>query len=205
MDNIVFDTLVQRLGMVNAHLLKVTQELTEEQFLRRPSPTAPPIGWHLWHIARWADRFQASFPKRGDGNTTEPSDPNRDIWHIENLAARWDLDPGTLGALETGPGMEHDVAASVSKIIGKQNLLHYARRVFAASEQAIKNFPPTDLSNPRKTIMEFEITGATVREVRGKDTTHIADIMFHITHSNRHLGMIEALRGLLDMNGTATV
>ena len=37
-------------------LLRVTEELTPEQFCWLPGPEAPPIGWHLWHIARWADR-----------------------------------------------------------------------------------------------------------------------------------------------------
>lgn len=205
MDNIVFDTLAQRIRMTNAYLLKVTEDLTDEQLCKRPSPTAPPIGWHLWHISRWADRFQASFPKRGDGNVDQPADPNRDIWHLENLASQWELNAATLGVLETGAGMEHDVAAFIPRIIGKHNLLHYARRVFAASEQTLSNLSPAELDNPRTSIMEFEIIGNSIQEAPGKDTTHMADISFHISHANRHLGMIEALRGLLDMNGTATV
>jgi len=101
--------------------------------------------------------------------------------------------------------MEHDVAASIPKIIGKENLLNYARRVFAASEQALSSLNLAELGDPRTSIMEFEIIGSSIREAPGEQTTNIADIMFHITHSNRHLGMIEALRGLLAMNGTASV
>jgi uncharacterized damage-inducible protein DinB len=204
MDSVVFQSLVQRLHMVNSNLLKVTQDLADEQLCKRPGLTAPPIGWHLWHISRWADRFQASFPKRGDNYSGEPSNPNRDLWHIENLAAQWDLSPTTLGVLETGAGMEHDVAASIPKIIGKENLLNYGRRVFSASEQALGGLNLAELDDPRTSIMEYEIIGSSIREAPGKETTHMADIMFHITHANRHLGMIEALRGLLDMNGTAT-
>ena len=33
-------------------LLKVTSDLKQEQFNWRPGPKAPPIGWHLWQIAR---------------------------------------------------------------------------------------------------------------------------------------------------------
>lgn len=205
MDSVIFQTLVQRLKLVNSNLLKVTQELSDEQLCKRPALTAPPIGWHLWHISRWADRFQASFPKRGDSYFGESSNPNRDLWHIENLAAQWDLDPTTLGALETGAGMEHDVAALIPKIIGKENLLNYARRVFSASEQALGSLNLAALDDPRQSILEIETFGSSVREAPGEATTGMGDIMFHITHANRHLGMIEALRGLLDMNGTATV
>ena len=205
MDSTVFQTLVQRLHNVNSNLLKVTQDLSFEQLCKRPSLTAPPIGWHLWHISRWSDRFQASFPKRGDGLSKEYSNPNRDLWHIENLAAQWDLSPTTLGVLETGAGMEHDVAATIPKIIGKENMLNYARRVFVASEQALSSLTVSELDHPRTSILELEILGSSLQEAPGEETTNIADILFHITHANRHLGMIEALRGLLDMNGTATV
>ena len=84
--NIIFDTLVQRICTTDAYLLPVTDDLTDEQLSKRPSQTAPPIGWHLWHIARWADRFQASFPKRGDSHLDQPSDPNRDIGHNRGFA-----------------------------------------------------------------------------------------------------------------------
>lgn len=205
MDSAVFQTLVQRLNMVNSNLLQVTQDLSDEQLCKQLGLTAPPIGWHLWHISRWADRLKASFPKRGDGNSKEPSNPNRDLWHIENLAAQWDLSPTLLGVLEIGAGMEHDVAATIPKIIGKENLLNYARRVFAASDQALSNLTVAELEAPRTTIMALDIIGSSLQEAPGEETTHMDDIMRHITHANRHLGMIEALRGLWDMNGTATV
>ena len=37
-------------------LLKFAEGLTDEQLARQPSPAAPPIGWHIFHVARWADR-----------------------------------------------------------------------------------------------------------------------------------------------------
>src|SRR5688572_23661771 len=99
MESPILDGLRPRIQLTHGWVLNAVVGLTPEQLDRRFGPTAPPLGWHLWHVARWADRFQASFTPRGDGNTSEPSNPNRDIWHIEELAATWKLDPGKLGVL----------------------------------------------------------------------------------------------------------
>ena len=58
------DIVVERIHRVHAYLVGVTDELTGAQLARRITPTATPAGWHLWHIARWADRLQASHPNR---------------------------------------------------------------------------------------------------------------------------------------------
>ena len=138
MHNAVLDVLIQRLRNTNAYLLKVTESLSDEQLCKQLSRTSPPIGWHLWHIARWSDRFQASFPDPREAVTHSPN-PNQDVWHTENLPAQWGLDPTTLGVLEAGGGMDQSTAAALPQIVGKQNLLAYARRVFDASEQALNN------------------------------------------------------------------
>jgi len=49
-----------------------------------------------------------------------------------------------------------------------------------------------------------DIVYGVMRPAAAPETTYIADLMFHIVHANRHLGMIEALRGLLDMNGSVS-
>jgi hypothetical protein len=104
------------------------------------TPTATPAGWHLWHIARWADVLQASHPNRRFSPDV-PWDRSRQIWAIDKLASHWGLQAERLGILEVAAGARVPVGA---------------------------------------------------------------DLMFHVTHANRHLGMIEALRGVLDLRGTAT-
>ena len=47
--------IVQQIIRMHELLFKVTDNLTEEQMAWFPSQTAPCIGWHLWHISRWAD------------------------------------------------------------------------------------------------------------------------------------------------------
>jgi DinB superfamily len=52
--------VIQRISQMHGWLLKVTSDLPREGLVRRFAPTVPPIGWHLWHIARWTDRLQAT-------------------------------------------------------------------------------------------------------------------------------------------------
>jgi hypothetical protein len=117
MSEIIMKLLIERLQMTHNLMLKATEEITEEQFAWQPSKTAPPIGWHLWHVGRWADRLQASFPVEGAEKDNTP-DPNSGIWETENMASQFG---------------------------------------------------------------------------------------FHIFHAARHLGMVEALRGVLKLKGSATV
>ena len=204
MNALVLDALVQRLRQVDANLLKVTQDLGSEQLSRRLGPTAPPIGWHLWHIARWADCFQASFPERVR-KSSQRLDVNRELWHREGLAQRWGLEPTKLGRFETGMGMEHAVAAQLPHSIGQKQLLDYARRAFHASEQALENLAPSELESPRESMLQLESTGESTRPIIGKATTNAADALYHINHANRHLGSIEALRGLFEMDGADSI
>jgi hypothetical protein len=44
--------VVQRIQQTHGWLLKVGEELPDEGLARQFAETAPPIGWHLWHIAR---------------------------------------------------------------------------------------------------------------------------------------------------------
>jgi hypothetical protein len=44
-----------------------------------------------------------------------------------------------------------------------------------------------------------------VSEAPGDPTNHLADILFHFSHTSRHLGMIEALRSTFQMDGTVTI
>jgi hypothetical protein len=85
------NAIITRIVMAHALLLKATAPLDKRDFSRRFGATAPPIGWHLWHVARWADRVQASLPRASDADDHQPN-PNDGLWEQEGLAAEWDLD-----------------------------------------------------------------------------------------------------------------
>ncbi len=73
----------------------------------------------------------------------------------------------------------------------KEVLLAYARDVFASLEVALTQVRPSDYD-------------AACRDWAGRDSTVAGAIVHHLIHINRHLGMIEAIRGIMDMRGTAT-
>jgi hypothetical protein len=204
MNRVVTDLIVQRIQMAHRWLLESTVGLSEENLCRRPSLTAPPIGWHLWHISRWADRLQATLPRKDPPPDFRP-DPNHGIWEREQLAQQWDLDPRTLGTLEDGSGMEHDAAAALPRRIGRDALIDYARRAFAATDMALGDLEPEQLLEARSSIQEYLIANGGITRAPGRDTTLAADLAYHFSHANRHLGMIEALCGLRGTSGSVTV
>ena len=198
--------IINRIHRTHAWILQTAEKLTEDELCQRFGPSAPPIGWHLWHIARWADRVQASLPKV-DEQTDDQPNPNRGIWEQEQLVEQWDLDPATLGTLQEGSGMDFEIASVLPRHIGKEKLLAYVQHVFTATDAAVAALSPEQFSESRSSVMEYayDTTSGKIWAAPGAQTTLAADLIFHVSHANRHLGMMEALSGLLDKKGTATV
>lgn len=203
MSNVSTDPIVQRIQRTHRQILRVTSTLTGEQLARRLAPTATPPGWHLWHIARWADRLQASYPDRPVTNGRR-WDLHGQLWIREKLARAWGLASDRLGVLETGAGMADDDAAAVARV-GREALLDYAERAFGAADEAVVKLA-TSAGVERTSIQEYrvDVERQTIVETDGARVPVAADLAFHVAHANRHLGCIEALRGVLDMRGTAS-
>jgi DinB family protein len=163
------------------------EDLTQEDFGRAPGASAPPIGWHLWHVARWGDRFQA-----GIANPDAPAE----VWAAERLAEAWGLNPAELGVLELGMGMDAEKAQALPARIGKRRFESYLERVLDALHVAISESDPALLMAPRMSIREYATVNGVIQYAPPAETTLFADILFHLTHSGRHIGSVEALRGL---------
>ena len=129
------DGLCMRIQFTHSSILSIGEALTETQISQQPGPTSPPIGWHLWHTSRWADRLQASF-QIGSLESTYQGPLETEYWEKENLAQAWKLSKDNLGLLQTGATMTVENAVSVA-CIEKSKLLTYARRAFEAVEEAI--------------------------------------------------------------------
>jgi len=199
MSDIAANVLVQRVRNTHGMILRITKELTDEQLAWRLSQTGPPaIGWHLWHIARWADRLQASFP-----NDRRAAD-QKGIWETETLVARWELNADLLGLRQTGVLMERPNASLLPRV-GKERLMDYAGRVFSLVDETLAALDAGQFDRPRKSILAIQFVDGAAIPGPGADTTVAGDIAFHLSHANRHLGMMEVLSGMQGLRGSATI
>ncbi len=166
-------------------VIEATHQLTEEQLRWRANTVSPSIGFHLWHLARWADRIQAVIP----GLTPELGNrlgPGCELWEAENLATSWDLAPETLGHHQSGTGMGDDQSAALV-LPPKEVLLDYAARAFAMVDGAIAAVDDG----------EFFERGPCVNATGELTEVGVGDLVtLHLTHVSRHLGTIECLRGV---------
>lgn len=174
----------ERLQRTHALILKVAEPLSDEQLEWLPSPTAPAMVWHLWHVARWSDRLQAGLPG-ADGGT--------EIWQAEGLARTWGFEAGRLGFGQTGGEMEPAVAQGLPWP-DRDVLFGYARRSFTGAETGVASLSLRAYDLPRASFFPS-----------AQPTTLGDDLIGHLCHLSRHLGMIEALRGVLGMRGSATI
>jgi hypothetical protein len=170
-------------------VLRIVEDLTDEQWAVG-SPMSPSVAFHVWHIARWADLLQSRMP--GMTSTLRDRLEEREqIWDQERLAERWGFGETDLGDESTGMGMDDGASAGLP-IPRKDQLLDYARSAFEAAGKAVD-------------AADEEQLRESCTDLYGRQTSVGATIISHLAHVNRHLGMIEALRGVRGLRGTATV
>ncbi|MCO5185274.1 MAG: DinB family protein [Anaerolineae bacterium] len=207
MTNQIAGSIVDGIAWTQQAMLQLVQDMSDETLAKQPGETAPPMGWHIFHIARWADRLQASLPNRLPADS-HPSELPDQIWLVENVAQAWGVDPNTLGWLETGPGMKVEDAVVVASV-GRARLTAYAEKVFQATDDALKQLHDGDLTQERNRIipgLEFDAESWTLTTTGPNVGSLFDDLDFHSGHASRHLGMVEALKGvMLPVRGTATV
>jgi hypothetical protein len=187
-------------------LIEISEGLSEAQFVQPAGPAAPPAGWHLFHVARLADRLQTTLRSEMTAQNYVPDLPGQ-FWVEEGLASQWGLAPDSLGYLEAGIGMRVENAVRLVEA-GQSNLIQYARRTFEAVDQEVAKITDEMLLAPIYSVVpNFTITAEGMFETTGPDEVTVLDqLMFHSVHSQRHLGMIEGLKGaLFSVPGTATI
>jgi hypothetical protein len=194
MSDPIVESMLGNLSWTQNAIIKATGDLTEEEFCRQPSPKAPPIGWHVWHVSRLADMLQASLPNR------------EQHWERAGLVASYGLESLRLGLLQMGATLSPQKATAVIGALGQERLIDYARSVFDMTDAALKELTLEDLYTPRESILKIDWNARPFTEGRGADVLLFNDLQFHMTHSQRHLGMIEALIGtMFNREGTATI
>jgi hypothetical protein len=188
MDSYVpYDTL--RAYKVNHKLiLGLVESLTDEQLLWKPAGYNNSIAFNLWHIARWSDNLIAEvlkeFPQLGLdlGQAAE-------IWEQDSLAEKWGLPP----VLYPGGTGLSDEAAEGLVFPAKEELLAYLRKTFGRTEQFIEQF---DALYPGSGSISDKELHRTITDIRW-------NLYYYLMHHCRHLGMMEALKGLFMGKGSA--
>jgi hypothetical protein len=182
--------IYERVQKTHRRLLEICEDLSEAQLRCRPGPHAPSIAFHVWHMARWADRLQATLPRMMAASAL-PLDLAGELWQAEALAQRWGWSPDTLGYGQTGMEMSDEAAASL-ELPPRDVLFDYARRAFGAADHTVGAIKDQQLEQRGIDIYEHENSVGYV-------------LLVHLSHASRHLGMIECLRGVQGLRGTATV
>ena len=155
-------------------------DLSEEQLRWQAGVTAPSIRFHLFHIARWADDLHQFL-----------TCAEQQLWHAEGIAAAWGIDPATLGLGESGAMISDEVAAAIP-FPEKAALFAYCEPILAQIEAVLADV--TD-----------ETIDRLVTDADGETFPAREAIVGQLSHTARHLGMIECLKGVQGLHGTATV
>ena len=97
------------------------------------------------------------------------------------------MDPAALGEEESGWELDPTLAAQMT-LPGKEVLLDYTRRAFAALEQALPAIDDEQFQTRRQQEWATNTVG------------HF--ILQHLCHENEHLGMMRYLHGLYQISVT---
>jgi hypothetical protein len=169
------DSLLRSFRLAHERLLKAAGELSPEQFTWSAGPSLHSIAWQLWHAARWDDVFASYLHK------ALAQDPRTQVWEREALADQWAMGSGSLGRRDTGTEMS-DEAAEAIRFPAQKEVVDYARLAFAYAEESITLVPDAQLLAAPKVDPDGD--------------TKLDNALIYLEHLSRHLGMIEAIRGL---------
>jgi hypothetical protein len=177
------------------HIMKFAERLSDEQLSHRTNPNSPCIAFYLWHLARWAENLQATFPGMTE-NLSQRLTPKQQIWEAQALAQQWGFPVDELGFDATGMEMDETTAANLT-FPPKAVLLEYVRQAFTAVDATVRSITEDE-------FVELEQSQPESEEVWKPGNTVGSAILEHLVHDSRHLGMMESLLGIQTGHGTAT-
>src|ERR1700674_5144666 len=177
------ETLSRFYRLTHQRLLTAAEEPSPDQFTWSAGPSLHSVAWQLWHAARWDDVLASYFHR------ALARDPRTQVWERESLANRWSLASGSMGRRDTGTEMS-DEAAEEIRFPDQEEVVGYARLAFAYAEEAITLVADDQLLAPPKADP-------------GGDT-QLDNALIYLEHLSRHLGTIEAIRGLEGLVGSST-
>jgi hypothetical protein len=171
----LIESLLRSYKLAHTRLLTAAEGLSPEQFARSAGPSLHSVAWQLWHTGRWDDVF-ASYLHRAFAR-----DPRTQVWERESLGSRWGLTAESLGRRDTGTEMTDEMAEAV-RFPDQRDVVSYARLAFAYAEEGITLIPDDRLLAIEKDDPDGD--------------SLLDNVLIYLEHLSRHLGMIEAIRGL---------
>jgi hypothetical protein len=180
--------LLRTYSLAHERALKLVDDVTDAQLAKPVHPSVHSIGWQLWHTARWEDRFAEILLDRLP-NLAQRHGPARQLWNSEAIGEGWGLPVASMGYRDTGTSMEED-AAERMRLPSKAELVDYARRAFAFVDEVCSSLTDEELL--------MELPGDPDHDSVGQN------LMLYLEHVNRHLGMMEAMKGQLGLTGSVT-
>jgi DinB superfamily len=187
-----FGLLARQYKACHAAALAMVGELSQEQFRWRPERGPQSIGWNLWHIARWDDYIAEVLLQQ------TPSlghlGPARQVWKERNVATRWGLDSVDLG-LEDGGTSLADLQAAAMTFPSKEAVIEYAEGAFDHLDAIL---PELDDS------LILQVLPTVTTEAFPTHDPYGVTIMEMFRHACEHLGMMQALKGMLGLRGSVT-
>ena len=169
-------------------ILGLAESLTDEQILWKPDGYNNSIGFNLWHIARWSDNLIAEILQEFPGLDIDLGDAT-EIWEQESLAEKWGLPP----VLYPGGTGLSDEAVDGLIFPARDEMIAYLRKTFSRTEEFIEKF---DTRYAASEAIPDEAFHKTITDIRW-------NLYYYLMHHCRHLGMMEALKGLLTGKGSA--
>ena len=135
-------------------------------------------------MGRWADYVQGLLSPVVDTKTPE-------LWEFAGVAEEWGFEGVDLGMWGAGSGLGNETGQSLP-LPAVANVRSYAKGAF-------------DLLEKHVAKLDDESFNSQFTDWHDNDTS-VGDAMVgYIAHANRHLGMLEALSGILGKDGSVTV
>jgi len=187
-----FGLLAKQYHSCHKAALAMVDELSQDQFRWRPSRGPQSIGWNLWHIARWDDYLAEVLLQQ------TPSlghlGPSRQVWKERNIATRWGLDSVDLG-LEDGGTSLTDLQAATMTFPSKEAVIEYAEEAFDHLDAILPELDDSLIPQVLPTV---------TTEAFPTHDPYGVTVMEMFRHACEHLGMMEALKGMLGLRGSVT-
>ena len=158
---------------------------TDETSFDKPFGTANSVAFNLWHVARWDDSLFESMARAVPQLAERLGRPVQ-LWTRESLGERWGL-KADLGGGGAGTGLPRDDAQGLV-LPSRDVLLDYSTRVFAGFADHLTRISSADLEH-------------LIPPKNERSLGHW--VLYYWEHAARHLGMMEALRGVFGESGSA--